>query len=430
MTKINKTQAWLGCIADDYTGATDLASFLVAGGLKTLQVNGIPSTEFFDAIDDIDAVVIALKSRTSPVQEAVQQSLEALQFLRSLGCEKYYFKYCSTFDSSAKGNIGPVTDALLDALDETATVVCPALPVNGRTVYQGHLFVFDQPLHESPMKDHPLTPMRDSSVLRMMEAQSKGKTALVPYSLVAQGEEVIAQAFNKAKQEANYVVVDALSQEHLAHMGKGLAQFTLMTGGSGLALGVSKLFEKQGGTLKKADDLVKAIDAPALILSGSCSAMTQKQVASYAAKHPCMSLDIDKLVSGEESVSDLLAWLEGVLDQSPLVAATAKPEVILRNQEKYGAQRVAELVENTLAELARQAQEKLGVRNFIVAGGETSGAVVKSLGVDSFLIGKAIAPGVPVVQTLNLDPLNLALKSGNFGDEDFFFHAVEALTCC
>lgn len=429
MTIHNKQTPWLGCIADDYTGATDLASFLVASGLKTLQINGLPSDEQCANLTEVDALVIALKSRTLPVDEAVDVSLAALAKLQELGCQKFYFKYCSTFDSTTKGNIGPVADALMAALGEHSTLVCPALPVNGRTVYQGSLFVFDQPLHESPMKDHPLTPMTDSSVVRMIEAQGAGKAKLVPFGIIDQGEQAIAEAFANSRENAQYVVADALTQAHLASMSAGIAQFKLITGGSGLAVALGTVFEQQGGQLKSALDSVRPIKAPSLVLSGSCSSMTLKQVAAYKERHPTLLLDVDKLARGEQNLASLLVWLDTVKDQAPLIAATAPPEEIVQNQEKYGASYVAELIEQTFANLSRRAQSELGFRNFVVAGGETSGAVVNGLGVDSFFIGKTIAPGVPMVQTLSKVPINLALKSGNFGETDFFYKAVETLTC-
>lgn len=430
MTEQNKHQPWLGCIADDYTGATDLASFLVASGLRTLQINGLSELPLLTNINNIDAVVIAIKSRTIAVNAAIEMSLSALNTLQTIGCKKFYFKYCSTFDSTATGNIGPVVDALMSALNVKSTIICPALPVNGRTVYQGNLFVFDQPLHESPMKDHPLTPMRDSSILRMIEQQGKGKAISVPYSIVEQGTDTIKQALISAREGHQYIVVDALKEQHLLDVGQCLADFPLITGGSGLAYDLSQEFVQQGGIKSNATDTIKSFTAPSIVLSGSCSAMTQKQVADYRKNHPVCQLNIEKLVKGEQSVSTLLTWLASVIEHAPLITATAAPEEIINNQQTYGAAYIAELVEQTLSSLALEAKNTLNVRNFVVAGGETSGAVVNALQANSFYIGKNIAPGVPMVQTTGEVPLNLALKSGNFGDPQFFTHAIEILSCC
>ncbi|RDV29139.1 four-carbon acid sugar kinase family protein [Alteromonas aestuariivivens] len=430
MNKVTDSTPWLGCIADDFTGATDLASFLVASGLRTIQVNGLPTPQQIANIKDVDAVVIAVKSRTIPVQDAVELSLACLEVLQSLGCAKYYFKYCSTFDSTPEGNIGPVIDALMSKLNAASTVVCPALPVNGRTVYQGHLFVFDQLLHESPMKDHPLTPMKDSSLVRMMEAQGTGKAVSIPSQVVEQGPGALTEALETQRVNHHYLVLDALSTDHLKCIGECLSSFTLITGGSGLAIGLGKEFEDCGGNLTEVTSSVQPIAAPTLVLSGSCSAMTQKQVAAYRTSHPVMELDPAKLVTGEQSVDSIITWLASAIDRAPLVTATAAPDIIAENHQNYGAEFIAGLIEQTFGALAIAASDQLGVRNFVVAGGETSGAVVNALGVDSFYIGKSIAPGVPMVQTPGEQPINLALKSGNFGQQDFFFQALETLSCC
>ena len=440
---VNNKQPWLGCIADDYTGATDLASFLVASGLRTIQINGVPTAAQLNKIRDVDVVVIALKSRTMAVEKAVELSVKSLHCLQQLGCGKFYFKYCSTFDSTAKGNIGPVIDALMAQLNIQSTVVYPALPVNGRTVYQGHLFVFDQLLSDSPMKNHPLTPMHDASVVRMIEQQGCGKAGLIALPIVDQGEQALPLIIEKlalAAKEYNYLVLDAVKNEHLATYGGALANFTLITGGSGLALNLSQEFVQLGGVKSNAKDIVKAIDAPAIVLSGSCSAMTQVQVKNYAKHHPTYQLDVSKLAKPEkntdemmtnivnDTVNEIMAWLIPNIEQAPLISATASPEQVLINQQLLGKELAAKMVEDIFSAVAIESV-KLNVRNIIVAGGETSGAVVNALAIDEFIIGDTITPGVPMVQTLAKQPLNLALKSGNFGDENFFINAVEKLTC-
>lgn len=429
MTKQNASRPWLGCIADDFTGASDLASFLVKTGLKTIQINGLPSLAILDKVSDVDAVVIALKSRTVPADEAVNLSVSSLNALQQMGCQKFYFKYCSTFDSTSKGNIGPVIDALLGRLNEHSALICPALPVNGRTVYQGHLFVFDQLLSDSPMKDHPLTPMRESSVLKMIESQGNGKAGLLPANIIEKGVKTTVQSLNKLQQEYRYVVADTLSEGHLRTLGSSVADFRLVTGGSGLAIGLGKEFESMGGRLRDAQNLIKGLKAQTLLISGSCSSMTQRQVAAYSVNHPVHELNVDKLVSGEQDVMSICTWVSQHKDKAPLITASARPEIVAQNQQKFGSQKIAQLIEETFAAVVLQARDELQFRNFIVAGGETSGAVVSALNIDSFYIGKTIAPGVPMLQTLDTDVLNLALKSGNFGQENFFNQAVEVLTC-
>ncbi len=430
MTNQTLSKPWLGCIADDFTGASDLASFLVSSGLKTMQINGLPDEKQLAQIDNVDAVVIALKSRTIEVGQAVKLSLTSLEVLQSLGCQKFYFKYCSTFDSTPVGNIGPVVDALMERLQVQSTIVCPALPINGRTVYKGHLFVFDQLLSDSPMKDHPLTPMHDSSLLKMMETQGNGKAGLLSTQTLDEGIEATQTRVSKLQQQYQYIVADALHERHLKTIGASLANFKLITGGSGLAIGLGQEFEAQGGVLSDAKNAIHAIKAPTLLLSGSCSAMTQKQVAAYGIDHPVLNININKLVKGEQDVDAIFTWLEKVIDKAPLVTATATPEDVVLNQQEFGAEYLAELIEQTFANLALAAKQKLGVRNFVVAGGETSGAIVSALNAECFYIGKTIAPGVPMLQTPGQQPFNLALKSGNFGQEDFFNKAVETLSCC
>lgn len=428
MKNINHPQPWLGCIADDYTGATDLASFLVASGLRTVQLNGLPDDSLTFDLSTYDAVVIALKSRTCSADLAVEQSLKSLAFLQQVGCQKYYFKYCSTFDSTVDGNIGPVIDGLMAELDVDSTVVCPALPVNGRTVYNGYLFVNGVPLHESSMKDHPLTPMTDSSIQRMLEAQGSGTAALVDINAVVKGEEYLKSALAEAAQDAKYVVVDALSTQHLTCISHCLSDFSLITGGSGLATDLAAEFVQAGGTLQLSEETQGIQSEHAVIFSGSCSSMTQKQVAEYAKYHPSLQLNPLNIANGKQSVQSIFDWMNTNINASPLIYASADAQTVQLVHQTLGKAQAAELVEQTFCQLAIEAKQK-GVRNFIVAGGETSGAVVNALGVRVFEIGPSIEPSVPVVTTLDDEPINLALKSGNFGQQDFFSKAKRKLTC-
>lgn len=413
----------LGVIADDFTGATDIAGFLVEYGMRTVQLNGIPENNTFV---EADAVVISLKSRSCPVDEAVSDSLAALNWLQSQGCQQFYFKYCSTFDSTAQGNIGPVTDALLKALDEDFTIVCPALPVNGRTVFNGHLFVLGEPLNESGMRNHPVTPMTDSSLLRLMNAQAQGKTGLVNYQVVENGADATTVHFQELRHQGyRYAVVDAFNTEHLVTLGQAAKSLKLVTGGSGLATGIAKNWASYLADQSQAKSTGLPTQAKSVILSGSCSLMTNKQVAEYKTKAPHFSVDVEACLSNEHYAQQVSEWVLTQLDTplAPMVYATADSDKLHKIQQQYGAQISSQAVEKFFSQLAHQLQEA-GVRNFIVAGGETSGTVTQSLGVQGFHIGPQIAPGVPWVKSLD-GSLSLALKSGNFGDEHFFVKAQE-----
>lgn len=413
----------LGVIADDFTGGTDIAGFLVENGMRTVQLNGVPAE---DTQVDADAVVISLKSRSCPAGEAVADSLAALSWLQEQGCQQFYFKYCSTFDSTAKGNIGPVTDALLDALDENFTIVCPALPVNGRTVFNGHLFVLGEPLNESGMRNHPVTPMTDSSLVRLMKAQSKGEVGLVNYQTIEMGSEQIRAKFDELQaQGCRYAVVDAFNADHLQTLGEAVKSLKLVTGGSGLAAGIAKNWVTHLADQSEAKSAGRPAKAKTVILSGSCSVMTNKQVASYQGKAPHFAVDVEACLTDDTYSQQVSEWVCGQLenDYAPMVFATAEPEKLNAIQTQYGAEASSHAVEKFFSELAYKLKEH-GVKNFIVAGGETSGTVTQSLGVKGFHIGPQIAPGVPWVKSLDGD-LSLALKSGNFGDEAFFEKAQE-----
>lgn len=413
----------LGCIGDDFTGSTDLASFLVAAGMRTIQLTGLPEEEH--DLSGVDAVVISLKSRTQETAAAVADSLAALAWLQSHDCRQYYFKYCSTFDSTDKGNIGPVTDALLDALGEDFTIACPSLPVNGRTVYSGYLFVNGVLLNESGMEHHPLTPMRDANLVRVLGRQARGKVGLVHEATVSLGAEAIRKRYAELAGSCRYAIVDTLFTKDLIEIGHASADLTLLTGGSGLAMGLADNFEKKGLLTKAAGAAqLDRIDGEALILSGSCSLATREQVAIFRADHPALKLDALALHEGSQTIGQVMEWFEAHRHQGPLlIYATDQPEAVRQCQETLGIGQAGSLVEGIFADIARVAAS-LGVTRFIVAGGETSGAVVKALGIKAIKIGPPIAPGVPVTQALGERPLLLALKSGNFGDRDFFAKAL------
>ncbi|WP_017349108.1 3-oxo-tetronate kinase [Pantoea sp. A4] len=412
----------LGVIADDFTGATDIASFLVQNGLSTIQFNGVPQQH--DTLT-AEAIVISLKSRSNPVNEAVEQSLAALRWLQAQGCDRFYFKYCSTFDSTEKGNIGPVTDALLAELGETQTVICPALPVNGRTVYLGHLFVGEQLLSDSGMRHHPVTPMTDSNLLRLMERQSQGKAGLIAAPILDQGVEAVRTRLAELKaQGINYVALDTLNEQHLLVQGEALRDMRLVTGGSGLAIGLARQWAQPGSNSRAAENAGRPQGARAVVISGSCSQMTNKQVNAYRQQAPAHEVDVVRCLENASAYAqELCDWVVANSDQSlaPLLFATADAQQLQLIQQQYGAERSSHAVEQLFAAVTRELQAR-GWQRFIVAGGETSGVVAQSLGVTAFHIGPTISPGVPWVRDIH-QPLSLALKSGNFGDEQFFRRA-------
>ena len=408
----------IGCIADDLTGATDVALMLQSAGMRTLQAIGVPDE---GAPGAADAVVVALKARTIGAADAVAQSLAAHAWLLARGARQILFKYCSTFDSTDAGNIGPVADALLDAMGAPFTVACPAFPTNKRTVYLGHLFVGEQLLSDSPMKDHPLTPMRDANLARVLGRQTKHRVGLVALPTVRQGAAAMRDAFAKLKDSGHaYAIVDAVADEDLLALGAACAKLPLLTGGSGIAMGLPANFAiRKGG-----DAAIPAVGGHAAALSGSCSAQSNAQVAHWMKTRPSFRIDPLQLADGVDLAAAALAWAEPLFAAGPvLVYATAEPDAVRKAQARLGVQRAGELVEQCLARIARGLIER-GVRRLVVAGGETSGAVVNALGVRALQIGPQIDPGVPWTASTGEPRLALALKSGNFGTVDFFDKAL------
>jgi uncharacterized protein YgbK (DUF1537 family) len=414
----------IGCIADDFTGGTDLANNLVKSGFRTVQVLGVPDEGAPEP--EVDAIVVALKSRTIPAGEAVAQSLAALEWLRGIGCEKFYFKYCSTFDSTPRGNIGPVTDALLDALGESLTVMCPAFPDNGRTVYQGHLFVGSVPLNESGMQHHPLTPMTDANLLRVLAAQTPSPVGLLPYREVAGGpEQATAGLARVAATGARMVVADALDNDHLATLAVATRDLRLVTGGSGLALGLGRNYRLDTSGANR----LPPPSGARLVLAGSASRATLGQIEHAKPLLPHLKLDPLELDDAYETViARAMAWAAPLLGSAPLlVYGSGAPEEVRHAQEVLGVQRAGELIERAHSEIAVNLVD-LGAHQVIVAGGETSGAVVQALGVRALRIGPEIAPGIPWTSADRGGvTLHLALKSGNFGPPDMFTTAWAAL---
>ncbi|MCL2122453.1 MAG: four-carbon acid sugar kinase family protein [Desulfovibrionaceae bacterium] len=417
----------LGCIADDFTGGTDLADTLVRNGMRTIQTNGMPSTGF--VLPETDAVVVSVKCRSIDPGEAVRLCREALVWLRKQGCRQFFWKYCSTFDSTPKGNIGPVAEALLNDLEAPSTLVCPAFPVNKRTVYKGRLFVGDVPLDESSMRLHPITPMTDASLERLLLPQVTGKVGHVFWGTVRQGSEAVREALDELeKQGVRFVVADALEDENLRTLGRACMHAALITGGSGIAIGLPDNFRQQGLLAAEFPAvLVPELAGPAVILSGSCSDATLSQLAALSSNN-CFMRQLDPFrLESEEYLADIQSWALERLGSRPIVIhAGAEASVVSTVQEKLGKERSGQLIESALGRCAAILRDA-GARHFIVAGGESSGAVVQSLGVTGMRIGSQIAPGVPWTFSLDKTPLSLALKSGNFGGPDFFNAALAML---
>ena len=422
----------LGCIADDFTGATDLANNLVRAGMRVVQTIGVPTEPLNAELGaEVDAVVVALKSRTIPPAQAIAQSLDALQWLQAQGAEQIYFKYCSTFDSTAEGNIGPVTEALMAALGTDFTIATPAFPDNGRTVFKGYLFVGDVLLNESGMQDHPLTPMHDANLVRVLQAQSKGQVGLIDHRCVAQGAQaVLARMAELQAQGVRLAVVDAVSNDDLRRLGPALKHLPLVTAGSGVAIGLPANF---GLSANPSASQLPAASGAQAIVSGSCSTATRGQVAHFIATgRPAFALDPLVLARSPEAAAEVVAqvcaWAAPHLASGPvLVYATAEPEAVKAVQAQLGVDAAGALVEHTLADITRGLLA-LGVRQWVVAGGETSGACVQALGITQMQIGPQIDPGVPWCHAhTSAGPVHLALKSGNFGSEDFFTKALTQL---
>ncbi|RQR27276.1 3-oxo-tetronate kinase [Burkholderia sp. Bp9142] len=421
----DRARPLLGCIADDFTGATDLANMLVKSGMRTVQTIGVPTD---GAPIDADAIVVALKSRTIPAADAVAQSLAAHEWLRTQGCRQFFFKYCSTFDSTDVGNIGPVADALLDAAGDGFAIACPAFPENGRTIFRGHLFVGDVLLSESGMENHPLTPMKEANLVSVLQRQTRSKVGLIRYDTIAQGAAAVRARIDALRADgARFAIADALSDHDLHVLGEACAGLSLVTGGSGVALGLPENF-RRAGLLPERDNAASlpSFEGLCAVLAGSASKATNAQVAAWRASRPSFRVDPLAAARGEPVVEQALAFASSHLPQPVLIYATATPDEVQAVQQALGVDPAGHLVESLLAAIAKGLRA-LGVRKFIVAGGETSGAVVQALDVKSLQIGAQIDPGVPATATIDTPAIGLALKSGNFGTVDFFDKALRAL---
>lgn len=424
----------IGVIADDFTGASDIANTLAKGvapegGLRTAQYPGIPTNR---AAADVDAGVISLKSRSAPVEDAVAESLTALAWLRDQGCRQIIFKYCSTFDSTSEGNIGPVASALASALNVRNVVVCPAFPAAGRSVYQGHLFVRDRLLNESGMQDHPVTPMRDPDIRRVLADQIKGTVGHLSYPVVAQGTSAIAAAMGDQTGDADFIVADALMDSDLLAMGAALADAPLVTGGSGIAMGLPRNLIANG-LANGHEGKARTVSGPGAILAGSCSGATLGQIEHHKTNHPAFPIEVEAVMSGRVTAATLAEFITSQRDPAPLVYSSGSLEAVKGLQEKFGREIVSETLDCLFADTALALLEA-GYRRLVVAGGETSGAVsqalAKSIGHPAMMIGTEIDPGVPVLTLGETDTVALALKSGNFGSADFFAKALRTMEGC
>ncbi|MFT3989572.1 3-oxo-tetronate kinase [Aestuariivirga sp.] len=418
----------LGCIADDFTGATDLANTLTIQGMRTVQVIGVPD----GAAPEADAIVVALKSRTIPAAEAVSQSLSACRWLKRNGARQILFKYCSTFDSTDQGNIGPVADALLDELGSSFTIACPAFPENKRSIYMGHLFVGRDLLSESSMRNHPLTPMTDLNLVRVLGRQTSRTVGLVAHDAVRQGAARIMQEFESLKgQGISHAIVDAVADQDLLAIGEACSGMALITGGSGIALGLPANFRKAGILPAQARPAsLPKLCGRAVIVSGSCSTATQGQVENFIrAGGKAFEIDASKAVQMPgAALTDAMAFAqahEG--DNAILIYSTADAAKVKAVQAEFGREHAGEMIERTMADIAKSLASS-GIRRFVVAGGETSGAVVQALGVKQLEIGPQIVPGVPATISIGSERFALVLKSGNFGGPSFFTEALQVLS--
>ena len=412
----------LGCIGDDFTGSSDLANTLTKQGMLAVQYTGVPGEP---AAANVEAGIVALKTRSIDAKDAVVQSLAALQWLKAQGCRQFFFKYCSTFDSTHAGNIGPVADALADALEADCVIVCPAFPATGRTVYQGNLFVNDVPLNQSGMQNHPLTPMTDADIRRWLSHQSNYQVGHVPIDKVLAGSTSIQHALDQnCSNGKRLIVVDAIRDEDLIAIGEAAAVRKLITGGSGIALGLPGNFMR-GGLISGKLPQWQGEAGKCVALAGSCSGATRNQIAVHAKSNPVLEVRSDDVAEGNLTPQQAAAWLlRRAGSEVPLAYSSAEPEVVAAVQKKLGREEAAKLFEEFFASVARILVDA-GVRRLLIAGGETSGAVVEGLGLSSLEIGPEIDPGVPAMRAR--PDLVIALKSGNFGARDYFAKAASVL---
>ena len=421
----------LGIIGDDFTGSSDIANNLKKSGMQVSMYAGVPTLVPEETKKELtDAAVIALKTRTIPIKDAIKESLEALSWLRDCGCEQFIFKYCSTFDSTKEGNIGPVTDAIMEALNTDFTIACPSFPDAGRTVYFGHMFVNGKPLNESGMENHPLTPMTDHNLVRWLDYQTKNKVGLINTQDISKGTESVKEKIESLKTNGyKYAIIDTIKNEDFDIICNGVKDLPFLTGGSGIALGLPKIY-KDRGLLSVSNFQIPENNSNAVILSGSCSVTTINQIDIYKKNNPSFYISPDEVINSEDLIEKVLSWIKDNETLSPLVYSSSDTKVVSEKQKQYGQEILANKIENFFEVLSKRlVKDNFGT--FISAGGETSGAIIKGLGIQELKIGKEISHGVPALwspDSIGNKPVFVTLKSGNFGQDDFFKRALKALT--
>ena len=418
----------LGIIGDDFTGSSDIANNLKKSGMQVSMYAGIPTLLPSEIKKELtDAAVIALKTRTIPIEEAISESLKALSWLKDCGCEQFIFKYCSTFDSTKKGNIGPVADAIMKELNTDFTIACPSFPDAGRTVYFGHMFVNGKPLNESGMENHPLTPMTDHNLVRWLNYQTKDNVGLIDFQTISRGANSIKERIETLKADGyKYAIVDTIKNNDFDIICNGVKDLPFLTGGSGIALGLPKIY-KDRGLLSATNFEIPKNNSNAIILSGSCSVATINQINIYKENNPSLYVSPDEVINNEELVEKVFSWIKDNETLSPLVYSSSDTKTVTEKQKQYGQEILANKIENFF-ELLSKKLVKDNFGTFISAGGETSGAVIKGLGVQELKIGEEISHGVPALWSPHSDgnkPISVTLKSGNFGQTDFFERALK-----
>lgn len=421
----------LGIIGDDFTGSSDIANNLKKSGMQVSMYAGIPNLSPDDAKKQTtEAAVIALKTRTIPIKDAIKESLSALNWLKESGCKQFIFKYCSTFDSTKEGNIGPVTDAIMEELGVDFTIACPSFPDAGRTVYYGHMFVNGKPLNESGMEDHPLTPMTDNNLVRWLNYQTKKEVGLINFETINQGSDKIKQKIISLKKDGiKYAIVDTTNNKEFDIICDGIKDLPFLTGGSGIALGLPKIYKNKGLLSDNIFDLPQN-NSNAVILSGSCSRATLEQINIYKVNNPSFYISPDEVMNNNKLVEEVYVWIKENETLSPLIYSSSDSKKVLEKQQQFGQEILANKIEDFFEKISKKlVKDTFG--KFISAGGETSGAIIKGLGVEELKIGKEISPGVPALWSPNSSgnkPISVTLKSGNFGQTDFFSRGLIALT--
>ncbi len=418
----------LGIIGDDFTGSSDIANNLKKSGMQVSMYAGIPTLLPSEIKKQTtDAAVIALKTRTIPIEEAISESLKALAWLKDCGCEQFIFKYCSTFDSTKKGNIGPVTDAIMKELNTDFTIACPSFPDAGRTVYFGHMFVNGKPLNESGMENHPLTPMTDHNLVRWLNYQTKDNVGLIDFETISKGVNSVKEKIETLKTNGyKYAMIDTIKNDDFDIICNGVKDLPFLTGGSGIALGLPKIY-KDRGLLSASNFEIPKNNSNAIILSGSCSVATINQINIYKEKNPSLYISPDEVINNEDLVENVFSWIKDNETLSPLVYSSSDTKTVTEKQKQYGQEILANKIENFF-ELLSKKLVKDNFGTFISAGGETSGAVIKGLGVQELKIGEEISHGVPALwspYSSGNKPISVTLKSGNFGQIDFFERALK-----